>query len=459
MRTVIFTIAAACVGIALFTANVFAQSSFPTTQPTSLPAIGEASAAPAAPEQFSVHGQSTIISQEHDAFHAPYSGPHSLPRHEGWKTSETGTLFLGSRLWQGAEGYFDPEISGGEGFGGVTGIAGFPNGEIPRVGSAAPTAYVARLYLRQDFGFGGDKEKADPANNMLGGERDVDRLSVYVGRFAISDFFDNNTYSHDPRGQFENWALMSNGAWDYPADTRGYTYGVVAEFNQPTWTLRYGAVTEPKTANGGTIDWNVPRALGQVVEFEQRWKIDDHPGAVRPLAYLNMAHMGNYHQAVANPGLLGPDITLSRTYSVKYGFGLSGEQEIADGIGVFGRLGWNDGRTETWAFTEIDRSASIGLSFNGKRWHRPDDVFGVAGVINGLSKEHRAYLGDGGLGFIIGDGQLPHYAPEQILEAYYLWKVADHVFVTPDAQLINHPAYNADRGPVFVWGLRVHVEF
>ena len=169
--------------------------------------------------------------------------------------------------------------------------------------------------------------------------------------------------------------------------------------------------------------------------------------------------MGNYHEAVANPGPNGPDVTLSRTYSVKYGFGLSAEQEIADGIGVFGRLGWNDGRTETWAFTEIDRTLSAGLSFSGKRWNRPDDVVGVAGVINGLSKEHRAYLGDGGYGFIIGDGQLPHYAPEQIVEAYYLWKVADHFFVTPDAQFINHPAYNADRGPVFVWGLRVHIEF
>jgi high affinity Mn2+ porin len=360
-----------------------AQTSFPTTERAS---TTQPASAPAAPEPFSVHAQATVISQEHDAFHAPYAGLRSLPRHEGWKTSMTGTLFLGARLWQGAEGYFDPEVAGGEGFGGVAGIAGFPNGEIPRVGTPEPEPYVARLYLRQDFGFGGDREKIDPGPNALAGWRDVDRLSLYLGRFAVSDFFDNNTYSHDPRGQFENWALMANGAWDYPADTRGYAYGFVAELNQPTWTLRYGAVTEPKIANGGTIDWNVPKALGQVIEYEQRWKIADHPGVARPMAYFNMAHMGNYHQAVANPGPNGPDVTLSRTYSVKYGLGLNAEQEIADGIGVFGRLGWNDGRTETWAFTEIDQTISAGLSFNGKRWNRPDDVFGIAGVMNGCQK-------------------------------------------------------------------------
>ena len=169
--------------------------------------------------------------------------------------------------------------------------------------------------------------------------------------------------------------------------------------------------------------------------------------------------MGNYRQAIDNPGPNGPDITLSRTYSIKYGFGLSAEQEISDGIGIFGRIGWSDGHTETWEFTEIDRTFSLGISFSGKRWHRPDDVFGIAGIINGLAKDHRDYLGAGGNGFIIGDGKLPHYAPEQIIEAYYLLKVADHVFLTPDVQFINHPAYNADRGPVFVWGLRAHVEF
>ena len=178
---------------------------------------------------------------------APYAGLHSLPRHEGWKTSLTATLFLGARLWPGAEGYFDPEVTGGEGFGGVAGIAGFPNGEIFRVASSEPEPNVARLYLRQDFGFGGETEKTDPAPHALGGQHDVNRLSIYVGKFAIADFFDNNAYSHDPRSQFENWALMENGAWDYPADTKGYTYGIVAELNQENWTLRYAAVTEPKS--------------------------------------------------------------------------------------------------------------------------------------------------------------------------------------------------------------------
>jgi high affinity Mn2+ porin len=177
------------------------------------------------------------------------------------------------------------------------------------------------------------------------------------------------------------------------------------------------------------------------------------------MGFLNRSHAGKYSEAIANPGPSGPDITLSRSFRDKYGFSITADQQVTEDLGVFARLGWNDGHTETWAFTEIDRSASIGLSLKGTGWHRPDDVVGVAGVINALAHDHREYLGADGYGFIIGDGQLPHYAPEQIVEAYYFFKMMDHVFITPDAQFINHPAYNSDRGPVFVGGLRVHIEF
>ncbi len=230
------------------------------------------------------------------------------------------------------------------------------------------------------------------------------------------------------------------------------------ELNQPKWTIRYGAMAEPKTANGGTFDSRIIDALGQSLEYEQRWTIDKHPGSAKIMGFVNRSHAGKYLEAIENPGPLGPDLTRTRTFRDKYGFSLTADQEITPDLGVFARLGWNDGHTETWAFTEIDRSASIGLSLRGTSWNRPDDVAGVAAVINGLAHDHRQYLGDGGYGFIIGDGRLPHYALEEILEAYYLIKLADHVFVTPDAQFIDHPAYNADRGPVFVGGIRVHVE-
>lgn len=411
-------------------------------------------------EQWSFHGQGTVISQVHDVFPAKFTGIQDVPRHEGFKTSVTGTLFLGARLpWGTGEAYFDPEISGGEGFGGVTGIAGFPNGEIPRVGSPEPKPNVARAFIRQHFAFGGEQEHVDADQNQLAGFRDVNRLTVTFGKVAATDFFDTNAYSHDPRTQFENWALMDNGAWDYPADTHGYTFGLVSELYQPNWTLRYGAFTMPKVANGETIDWNLPRAIAQIIEFEQRWVFHDLGGAVRPMAYANLGHMGNYREAILHPQPDGPDVTKTRTYSVKYGFGVSAEQAVSEDVGLFGRLGWNDGHTESFCFTEIDRTASIGVSLKGIRWHRPQDTAGLAVVVNGLAKNHRDYLGDGGHGFLIGDGRLPHYATEDIMETYYLFKVADHIFVTGDFQVIDHPAYNSDRGPIAVAGVRVHAEF
>ena len=434
-----------------------AQSAGPATTPAAAPS-GVNATQPES-EWYSVHAQGTVISQKHDIFPAKYTGPFDVPPHEPWRTSLTGTLFLGLRLpWTGGEIYCDPEISGGQGFGGVTGIAGFPNGEIPRVGSPEPQPYIARGFIRQTFGFGGEREHVDADQNQLSGFRDVNRLTVTFGRFAATDFFDNNAYSHDPRTQFENWALMSNGAWDYPADTRGYTYGLVGELNQPNWTLRYGAFAMPKSANGSTIDWELPKALGQAIEWEQRWTVREHAGVARLLGYANTAHMGNYREAILNPGPNGPDVTLTRTYRAKYGFGLSADQALTNDLGLFGRLGWNDGHSESFCFTEIDRTASLGVSLHGARWHRADDVVGLAGVINGISKDHRDYLAAGGHGFLLGDGRL-NYAPEQIVEAYYLAKIVDHVFFTGDFQFVNHPGYNADRGPIFVGSLRLHVEF
>lgn len=439
----------------------------PATRPAEAPpATRPAESAPAAPpenkdvEQYSVHGQGTVVSQKHNIFPAPYTGPMDVPPHEPWKTSITGTLFMGLRMpWTGGEFYFNPEITGGEGIGGVTGIAGFPNGEISRVSTPEPKVNVARAFFRQTFGLGGDREHVDSDQNQLAGYRDISRFTLTLGKFSATDFFDNNTYSHDPRTQFLNESLVDNAAWDYPADTRGYSYGGVIELNQPTWALRYGAFTMPKEANGATIDWNIPKALGQAIEFEQRWSIHDQPGVARWMAYGNLAHMGNYREAVANAGTGVPDITTTRTYSAKWGFGLSAEQALTKDMGLFGRLGWNDGQTETFCFTEIDATASIGLSCKGTSWRRPDDVAGAAFVVNGISDAHRAYLAAGGHGFILGDGQLAHYGTENIVETYYNGKIYEHVFVTGDFQFVDNPGYNRDRGPIFIFGVRVHAEF
>jgi high affinity Mn2+ porin len=433
----------------------------PETNTPANPTDTPAGSVPGAPdtERFKVHGQTTVITQWHDIFPAPYSGPLSLKTHESSKTSVTATLFMGMQLpWRGGAFYFDPEITGGAGFSGVAGIASFPNGEIARVGSAEPEPYVARAYYQQIFELGAEKEKVESGQNQLAGERAARRITVWLGKFAATDFFDNNAYSHDPRTQFMNWSLMDDTAWDYPADTRGYTAGGVIEYNEPLWAIRYGAMAEPRNANGATLDPHISQALGNALEFEDRWSIGKQPGVARLLGFVNLAHMGNYRQAIDSPGPNGPDITTARSYSAKYGVSLSAEQAITPDLGIWGRAGWNDGHTESWAFAEVERLASLGISIKGAGWGRPDDVFGFAGAIAGLARDHRNYLEAGGEGFIIGDGRL-NYATEQIIETYYQIKVAEHLFFTPDFQFVNHPAYNSDRGPVFIVGARAHVEF
>lgn len=410
---------------------------------------------------YSAHAQATTVTQIHNHFRSPYFGEHSMVPVEHSATSMTGTLFLDARLWelggQSGELIFNPEIAGGRGLSNVNGVAGFPNGEITRVGAPEPTPYFARLYLRQTCGFGGEQEKVEDGPNQIAGMRDVDRITFTIGKMSSSDIVDDNRYSHDPRTQFLNWSAMFNGAWDYPANVRGYTYGVAIDFNRKDWAIRYGIFAEPKVANGGPIDPQILNANGQVVEWEGRYTLNDHPGKLRLLAYLNHAHMGNYRLAVTEMPV-DPDITLTRSYRFKYGFGLNCEQELTKDLGFLGRLGWNDGQSESWAFTEIDHTALLGLVLKGRCWCRPNDQVGLASIVNGLSAAHRNYLAAGGVGFIIGDGRLS-YGPEEILEAFYDWEIRKGIHVTADFQEVNHPAYNRDRGPISVAALRVHIEF
>lgn len=412
-------------------------------------------------ENWNLYYQATSIGDYHGSFTAPYSGPLSLQDNPERDVSLTTTLFFTARLERNTFLVFDPEIAGGKGFSGVTGFADPPNGEIPRVASATPKPYLARLYIQHDFGFGHEEERADSDENQLAGERSVSRYSVYAGRFTITDFFDANNYTHDPRTQFMAWGVMYNGAWDYPADTRGYTWGVVQELHTKRWAFRYGIVAEPTVANGSHFDRRLFRDHGQVGEAERRYSLRGHNGTIRLLGYDNRNQGGNYREALrlAAASHTTPDVTLtSRAGTLKYGMGVSFDQEIRGGVGVFGRWGWNDGETQSFAFTAIDRLASGGVSVQGTRWHRQDDVAGASFTAGGLSEIHRQYLAAGGLDFLIGDGRL-RYGPEYVLESYYSARIAPGLFVTFDVQRDANPAYNRDRGPVTIYGLRLHTEF
>ena len=407
-------------------------------------------------ERWNLYWQATSIGQYHGGFFARYSGENSLSPNREAEASLTSTVFFGLRLGSNTQLYFDPELAGGRGFSDVTGIANAPNGELPRVASATPKPYLARLYITQDFGFGSERETVESGPNALSGSRPMNRYSITVGRFTLTDFFDNNRYSHDPRSQFMGWAVMYNGAWDYPADTRGYTWGWMHEVHTKSWSVRYASAAMPKVANGLRFDRRLFRNRGDVVEGEHRHEIAGHAGAVRLLAYVNHARAGDYGEALRMPQ---PDVTATRQDGTrKYGFGLSGDQEITKTIGVFGRLGWNDGKTESFAFTAIDRLGTLGVSVKGDAWKRANDTAGSALTVSGISRVHAAYLARGGLDFLIGDGAL-RYGREIVSETYYQARVLKGVFLTMALQHVTNPAYNRDRGPVWIGSLRVHLEW
>jgi high affinity Mn2+ porin len=410
-------------------------------------------------QRFNVHFQQTVITQYKPGFSAPYTGNNSLLTGEETQTSLTTTLFGGARLWKGMEAYFNPEMSGGSGLSKTLGIAGFPNGETFRVGGAEPKIYIARLYFTQNFEWGNDKEYIEDDVNQLAGWKSKRYLKITVGKFGMADFFDGNEFSHDARSQFMNWSLMDNAAWDYPANTRGYVFGAVAELGQPNWALRFGYTMTTTSANGAIWDERISHANTQTLEYEKRYLLSGHKGTLRLLAFRNNGKMGVYRDAITqNPA--APDVDATQAYGRhKYGFGISADQYLTNDFGVFAKASYNDGKTETWAFTEIDRSLSLGAVLKGTSWSRKDDELGLAFVGNDISKEHKDYLAAGGYGFIIGDGQL-NYSPELIAEVYYKLNAYQHkLWLSPDYQFIANPAYNHDRGPVNVFSLRAHVEF
>jgi high affinity Mn2+ porin len=420
-------------------------------------AAEDATNSPPAAQNWNWHFQNTGIVQGYPGFPAQYSGPNSLP--SGGETRETvsADLTAGVRLWPGAEAYIDGLMWQGFGLNNTLGVDGFPNGEATRQGTSQPDAIISRLFIRQVIGFGGEQETIQDGPFTLAGKQDISRVTITIGKMSVKDIFDNNTYANDPRTQFMNWGLMANEAWDFPANSLGYITGFAFELNQPVWTLRFGMFQVPEVSNGSSEDAHYLEAWGMVAEFERRFALNEHPGAIRFLAYLNRAHMGSYQDAVDNP-VRPADIILSREYRLKYGFGLNFEQEIANNIGFFSRLGWSDGQNEAWMFNDVDRTATAGVSIKGGFWNRPGDTVGLAGVINGISNVHQEFFMDGGTGILAGDGNLS-YGWEKILETYYDCQVWKTLHAALDYQFITNPAFNQARGPVSVFGARIHWEF
>ena len=407
-----------------------------------------------------VHGQFTYINQGHPGFTSPYQGPASLT--PGARVRETISFgpVLGRRLWDGAAVFVNPEWDQGFGLNSSTGTAGVPNNESFRVGKTDPILTVPRLFVRQVIGLGGPQETLDADALQFAGPVDVERVTVTAGKISVWDIFDDNKYAHDARTQFLNWVLVGNGAVDFAADARGYTDGLALEYNSAWFAARTGVFQVSKTPNSKPLDDHVFQGWQSLNELEERWRLLGRPGALRELlmvdrtnSILYQASYGTFASVTATDPLFG-----FRHYRLSYGLGLNAEQELTDDLGLFARLGWNPGRVQEFMYTEVDREAELGLSLKGARWGRPDDTVGLAGVVNLLSDRHRAYYAAGNIGFIVGDGRL-NYATEDIIETYYDAALFKGASLALDYQFVANPGYNADRGPVSIIALRLHLEF
>ncbi len=415
---------------------------------------------------FWISGQANIIFQAHPPFHAAYSGPNSLSNAGEYKTSLLGTLFMGlqvPRTNKHTEFLVDIESTGGRGISQALGLAGFTNLDVVRNPNLSSKPYVARVEIHQILPLTKETAEASRGPFSLATEVPVRRIEFRFGKMSAPDSFDVNSVGSDSHLQFTNWTIDNNGAYDYAADTRGYTYGAVIEYQDRIWAARYGLMLMPTVANGIDLDWNLRRARGENMEFEFRkgiwWK---KPGAIRILSYINHAHMGSYREAVdaffAGEDAL-PYITKhEHVGAAKYGFGFNTEQQITNILRAFARFGWNEGQHESFAYTEVDQTVSAGADYSGARWGRPHDKIGLAFVSNAISRDHQLYLKYGGHGFLLGDRNLK-YGRENIIEGYYNWHAWRGLFYALGASYIANPGYNRDRGPVIVPSARMHIDF
>jgi high affinity Mn2+ porin len=414
-----------------------------------------------------IGGQTNFIGQAHPNFHSPYEGTNSFRAGGEYKASYVGTLFAGFQphrnLRYNTDFLVDVESTGGRGLSQALGLAGFTNLDVVRNPNLGPVPYLARGEIHQTIGLTNEMTESDRTYLGLATQVPVRRFEFRIGKMTLPDIFDVNSVGSDSHLQFTNWTIDNDGAWDYAADTRGYTVGGALEYDDRVWSVRYGIFAMPTVANGINLDWAFSRARGQNWEFELRRSfIPGRHGASRILSYVNNAHMGSYRDAV-NAYLAGtdptPEITRHETFgAVKYGFAWNNDQEITDSLRVFSRFGWNEGQHESFAYTEVDQTVLFGVDYNLSRWHRPDDKFGTAFVSNAIKKDHQNYLAYGGLGFLLGDGRL-NYGRENMSETYYTRHIYSGLFASIQLTHIDNPGYNRDRGPIWIPGVRIHIDF
>jgi high affinity Mn2+ porin len=418
-----------------------------------------AHAAAADDEMFGVHGQFTYVEQDTSGFNAPYRGPNSLTPNSGAETTDA-TLYLGARLWPGAEAWLNGELDQGHGLDDTLGVAGFPSGEAYKVGKNQPYFRLQRAFVRQTFDLQGDSQAVEAAANQLRSSQSDDRVVITMGKFGVVDIFDTNRYAHDSRGDFLNWTVIDTGTFDYAADAWGYTAGAAIEWYTHTWVLRGGLFDLSNVPNSVHLDPGFHEFQGNL-ELEHRHEIAGRAGRVLLTGFESRGRMGLLDEAIAVAANSGApvDVAALRRYRSRGGLSLNLEQELTPELGAFMRAGKAAGNVETYEFTEVDRTLAVGLSLQGSRWHRAEDTVGIAAVNNGISGVREAYLNAGGLGILIGDGRLPHPGPEQIIESYYSAAVFNFARLSLDYQWINHPAYNRDRGPVSVIAVRLHAQF
>jgi high affinity Mn2+ porin len=414
----------------------------------------------AAPETdvWALHGQTTFVNQYAFPFRTPYRGRNSLDSNSGRETWDV-TLYAGLRLWSGAELWINPEIDQGFGLSSTVGAAGFPSGEAYKVGASVPYTRLPRTFIRQTIDLGGETQKVEAGANQFSGSQTANRLVVTVGKFSAGDVFDTNKYAHDPRTDFLNWSVVDTGTFDYAADAWAYTYGASVEWYQGRWTVRGGLFDMSVAPNSSELD---PRfsQFQWIGEIEHRHELCGQPGKVAVTGFLTRGRLGRYEDAIQLAQLNGgpADIAAVRRYTSRTGVSFNAEQQLAPDVGMFVRAGFASSGVEPYEFTDIDRTVAAGLSLGGKLWGRPDDTVGLAGVVNGVSSVHTAFFNAGGLGILVGDGQLPNPGTEKIVEMYYSFPLLSWR-ATLDYQYIANPAYNRDRGSVSVIGTRLRAAF
>lgn len=404
-----------------------------------------------------LRGQATFIQNFHPAFRSPYAGTNSLNPGPRGRNTLSADIVLGRRLWPGAEVIFNPIVTRGYGLSGTRGVAAFPNGEAFRIGTDGPMATVARLFLRQSFALSGELAAPDDDPLRFRSPLARERITLTIGKFSVFDIFDDNRYAHDPRTQFQNWAFVGAGAFDFANDAKGYTLGAAAEWENGRWGLRAGAFQVARRVNSLSMDPQPLRGHQLLLQADRFFEVNGRPGAIRLLAGLSRSRAQTYG------ALLRGDIEATQEspdgrYTTKQMLTLNMEQELTDDLGVFARLSWNDGRTQQWMYTQMDWAVSAGAALAGTAWQRPQDRVGLAANIGGLSPGQRRFLAAGGYGFIIGDGRL-NYRPESATELYYDARLAPGFNMTANLQLIANPGHNEHRGPVVVMGLRARVAF